>query len=115
MAADSNYATVGLTAFPNCFQVACYYSRYLIAKNFGFTIPASATITGIQAEILRMSATSPNFKDTIVQIFTQGNYGTNHADTSLWTPSPVSITYGSSTDLWGMALTPDSVNSANFG
>src|SRR5258705_9274952 len=99
--ADGAYADVSLNAFPNCFQTTCYYSRYLMASNFGFTIPASATITGVKAEILRMTSTSPNVKDTIVQIFTSGNFGTNHADSTAWTPSPVNITYGDSMDVWG--------------
>jgi len=115
MMADGMYADVGLNAFPNCFQTTCFYSRYLMASNFGFTVPATATVTGVKAEILRMSSTSPNVKDTIVQIFTPGNYGTNHADSTTWTPSPVSITYGDSTDVWGLTLTPDSVNHVDFG
>lgn len=115
MTADGAYAEVGLNAFPNCFQTMCFYSRYLMASNFGFTIPGSATIDGVKAEILRMSSTSPNVKDTIVQIMTTGNYGTNHADPSAWTPSPLNIAYGDSTDVWGLTLTPDSVNHVDFG
>jgi hypothetical protein len=70
MLADSQYANVSLNAFPFCFQTSCYYSRYLMANNFGFSIPVNATIEGVKAEILRASSTSPNIGDTIVQIFT---------------------------------------------
>jgi hypothetical protein len=45
----------------------------------------------------------------------QGNFGSNHASTVSWTPAPVSITYGDSVDIWGLTLTPDSVNNAGFG
>jgi len=114
-AADGMYADVSLNSFPNCFQTSCYYSRYLMASNFDFAIPANATITGIQAEILRMTSAASIIKDSIVQIFTSINAGTNHADTSAWTSSPVNITYGGSTDLWGLLLTPASVNDVNFG
>jgi type IX secretion system substrate protein len=115
MTADGIYADVSLNAFPNCFQTSCYYSRYLIASNFGFTVPASATISGVKAEIIRLSSASPNGKDTIVEIFTPGNFGTNHASSLLWTPSTTVITYGDSTDVWGLTLTPDSVNDVSFG
>ena len=115
LAADGMTADVSLNAFPNCFQTSCFYSRYLMASNFGFTIPSTATIEGIKAEIIRMSSSSPNVKDTIVQIFTSGNFGSNHADTSAWTPSPLTITYGDSLDAWGLSLTPDSVNNTGFG
>jgi hypothetical protein len=114
-AADGLTADVGLNAFPNCFQTTCYYSRFLMASNFGFSIPAAAVIAGVTAEILRMSSASPDIKDSIVQIITGGNAGNNHADTTLWTSAPVTITYGDSTDTWGLPLIPDSVNTINFG
>lgn len=114
-AADGMYADVGLTAFPICFQTSCYYSRYLMASYFNFSVPSNASITGIKGEMLRRSSASPDIKDTIVQIYTSSGLGTNHADTSAWTSTPVSITYGDSTDLWGLPLTPAAVNDINFG
>jgi len=115
MAADGMYTDASLNSFPNCFQTSCYYSRYLMASNFGFTIPSTATITGVLAEIIRLSSTSPDVKDSIVEIFTPGNFGTNHASPLLWTPSTTVITYGDSMDVWGLVLTPDSVNQISFG
>ena len=44
---DLNYATAALTGNET--------SRYLRARDFGFTIPTGATITGITATIMRQS------------------------------------------------------------
>jgi hypothetical protein len=86
-----------------------------MASNFGFSVPGSATIEGVQVEIIRMSSTSPNVKDSIAQIITGGNAGNNYADTSAWTPSLSTVLYGDSTDVWGLPLIADSVNSIHFG
>jgi hypothetical protein len=115
LTADGLTADVGLNAFPNCFQTTCYYSRFLLASNFGFNIPGSATIEGVKVEVIRMSSASPDIKDSIAQIITGGNAGNNHADSTAWTPAPVTIIYGDSADVWGLALIADSVNSINFG
>jgi hypothetical protein len=112
-AADGLTADVGLNTFPNCFQTACYYSRFLIATNFAFSVPAAAAIQGVEVQMIRMSATTPI--DSIAQIITGGNAGNNHADSTVWTPSPVTVTYGDSTDTWGLPLIADSVNSIHFG
>jgi len=113
--ADGMDATTQLSGNPLCFQTSCYYSRYLLTRNFGFSIPAGATITGVKAEVLRMSTTSPNVGDSIVQIYTQGFAGNNHFNPQNWTATPMNITYGDSIDLWGLTLTPDSVNFPAFG
>src|SRR5689334_18921200 len=68
--ADGLTADVGLNAYPNCFQTACYYSRFFIVNHFGFNIPASATIDGVKVEMIRMSTLSP--KDSMAQIITGG-------------------------------------------
>src|SRR6185503_9957784 len=48
MDADGIVAGVGFNMYPNCFQSTCFYSRALVAETFKFTIPLSATITGIK-------------------------------------------------------------------
>ena len=115
MLPDAMYADVQLAGFPLCFQTTCFYSRYLMAANFGFSIPAGAAINGVKAEMLRMTNASPAIGDTIVQIFTPGFLGTNHASPMPWTPAPVYITYGDSIDLWGLSLSADTVNLPGFG
>src|SRR5689334_14305615 len=52
---DNALATVVINPIGNCFQSNCFYTRFLYASNYGFTIPGTATITGILAEIYRFS------------------------------------------------------------
>ena len=113
--ADHQYAEVTLAAYPSCFQSTCYYSRILFAYDFGFTIPAAATITGVKAAVLRMSTAATAVSDSAVQLFNGQPTGMNHASQALWTPALTTEIYGDSTDTWGIALTPDSVNSNLFG
>lgn len=112
---DHQYAESGLAAYPQCFQATCYYSRILYAFDFGFSIPQGATIMGVSAQVLRMSTAPTDVTDSLIQLYTGSPVGTNHASTTNWTPNPVSVIYGDSTDTWGYNLTPDSVNSSQFG
>jgi hypothetical protein len=112
---DHQYATAGLAAYPSCFQSTCFYSRILFAHDFGFTIPAGAVITGITARILRMSTLATGVADSAIRLYTGTPVGINHAVTTYWTPNPMAVQYGDSTDTWGNSFTPDSVNSAQFG
>ena len=96
-------------------------SRYLQGTNYGFTIPANATINGIAVAIGRFeSATGAgkDVQDNIVSLIKGGTLtGTNKAATSTeWpTGSPVAATYGSISDLWGTTWTPADINASNFG
>lgn len=113
--ADNMYSDVQLASFPQCFQSSCYYSRYLYAFNFGFTIPQNAVITGVEAQVLRKSSSGTGVTDSLVQLFTGMPVGSNHAFSLNWTPNPMSVTYGSSTDIWNYTLAPDTINSSLFG
>ncbi len=96
-------------------------SRYLWFMNFGsgWNIPNSATVTGVMVEIEKgqSGADTGQVQDNIVQLIVGGvNTGTNKADTvTNWTVgSDVFATYGGSTDLWGLTLTPSQINTT-FG
>lgn len=93
------------------------YSGDLKASAFGFAIPAGATVQGVEATVKR-SASSQNsngyVSDTTLTLGTGGATATK-TDTSQWVKNVSEVvTYGSPTDLWGLALTPASVNSASF-
>ncbi|MBK5286804.1 MAG: hypothetical protein JJE25_15545 [Bacteroidia bacterium] len=116
LVADGQDADVGLPAYPMCFQNICYYSRALLAENFNFSVPFSATITGVMAEVIcRTSGGTVN--DTVVRLLSSGQQvGNNNVPgSSPWSAATTLITYGSSSDLWGYTLTPDSVNQPGFG
>lgn len=93
------------------------YSDNLIAKGFGFSIPSTATIKGIVVNIEKKCSTSLKCKDYNVQLTKDGSTpeGDNKASGTAYGNNDATETYGNSTDLWSLALTPAAVSSANFG
>jgi MBG domain (YGX type)/Bacterial Ig-like domain (group 3) len=93
------------------------YSNYLQAAQYGFAIPAEATINGITLDINRQSsAHNPSIIDNVVSLVKSGNVvGDNKASTSAWPLSSVIFSYGGPTDLWGTTWTPNDINSPDFG
>lgn len=109
-ASDSTDASITMAA-------AGGLTETLLITNFGFAIPGSGTISGIQASI-RKHATSqaPFVTDNVVQLIKGGaQQGTNNAASFDWTASYTTSNYGGSSNLWGLTLTPADVNAANFG
>jgi hypothetical protein len=95
-------------------------SAYLVATGFGFAIPASSTITGIQVSVKRAQGTeagSATIQDNSVKIVQGGAItGLEHAVTGTnWPTTNTAYTYGSSTDTWGATWTPATINAGNFG
>lgn len=95
-------------------------SYYLQATGFGFSIPAGATINGIKAEVERKAEYDDEWQwatDYLVKLVKGGTIqGNSKADTSThWPTSDAYKTYGGESDLWGLTLTADDVNSADFG
>lgn len=100
--------------------------HYLKSTNFGFAIPAGATITGIEVTVRRDSSSAlfcidgcgcGNTVDNSVKIVQGGVIaGTEKADTITYWPAPLTDkTYGGAADLWGLAWTVAQINAANFG
>jgi hypothetical protein len=108
---DFNYATCSLGDGDN--------SRYLRGRNYGFTIPAGATINGIQVSIMRRSNSNINgdsVDDDILRLVKNGNVvGNNLASPIDWPTSMAVANYGGATNLWGTTWTPAEINDANFG
>lgn len=114
--ADNQFAAVQPAYYPMCFQTVCYYTRGLIAQNFGFNVPANAAITGIKAEVLRTADFNTVISDTIVKLMSGGAaIGSNKAIATQWSNTLTTAAYGDSTDLWGVAWTPSMINASDFG
>lgn len=91
-------------------------SQYLKATGFNFTIPLDATITGITVEVERSSTALSALSDSSVRLVNGGTVsGDNKAAGGTWPTVDTYQSYGSSTDLWGLTLTPADVNASNFG
>jgi hypothetical protein len=108
---DNNRATVhpGNGNFSDC--VAGY--------NWGFALPTGSEILGVEARIEKCSS-SNKYVDKMVSVLSALYFiGNNKAHTSTPWPNPVSsetyVTYGGSTDLWGLSWTSAGVNSSTWG
>lgn len=109
---DTNYATAALTGNET--------SRYLRARDFGFTIPTGATITGISVTIMRQSSSNAggnSVDDNVVRLMKNLTLaGNNYATTTDWPTTMSAANYGTgTTDMWGTTWTEADINNANFG
>ena len=96
-------------------------SQYLQGTNYGFAIPANATINGIVVTIGRFENTTGSgndVRDNVVRLIKGGAVtGDNKADTVTEWPTGTSsfATYGTNSDLWGTTWTPAEINASDFG
>lgn len=108
---DTNYASVAINSNNE--------SRYLRGLDYGFAIPATATINGIVVTIAHQSNSSNggnSIDDYIVRLVKAGNIvGNNKATNTDWPTTMTAQTYGNATDLWGQTWTPAQINANNFG
>lgn len=110
-ASDDSRALCFFSAIPQI-------SHYILATNFGFTIPTDATINGIQVSVERHATSATAIKDYIVSLIKGGSIGaTNNAHNTFWqSPSTDFVdNYGSVSDLWGDTWSPSDINASNFG
>jgi hypothetical protein len=85
-------------------------SDSLFVEGFGFSIPSSSSITGVTVTLKGYSASASIDAKLIIG----GSVAGTLKQISLPT-SEGSITLGSTTDLWGTAISADEVNSTEFG
>jgi hypothetical protein len=93
-------------------------THFLNWRNFGYSIPGSASICGIVVAIehRKTGKFSPSLLDYSVQL-TNGSFSSaNYAKTSIvWGDTDEVFVYGSETDTWGVSWTPSDVNQNAFG
>ncbi|WP_312594830.1 hypothetical protein [Brevundimonas sp.] len=100
-------------------------THVLRSNNFGFStsdIPAGATITGVEVEIVRRRSFGsgvPNARHARLSLNDTGGLGdqigTNNSTDVEWTNSFTTAPYGGAADMWGVALTPELIKNPNFG
>ena len=108
---DTSYATNG-SGTPA--------THYLKATAFGFAIPSGATINGIQVGITRKASNNAKFEyssDNIVSLVKGGTVsGDNKFNAGVkWPTSDGTVTYGTTSDLWGTTWAYTDINASNFG
>ena len=114
-ASDNSYAGAGqLVAILSSVQ-----TQYITATNFGFSIPPSAIICGIQVDVERHASgliIGSSIVDNSVRIIKSGALaGANMAGGGGWTSLDATATYGGGLNQWGTTWVPADINNANFG
>lgn len=109
LSSDNSRATAALTS-------GVALSEYLKVTNFGFAIPLNSVIRGIVVNVEKSVPFSLACQDNIVKLVKNGVIsGNNKADVNNWGTSDATVVYGASNDLWGVELSPNDINSSNFG
>lgn len=89
-------------------------SDWLEASNFGFSIPLTATVTGVQVDVYKRAIGA--ISDLDIRLIQGGvPAGINHSIAGNWPDTTTDTTYGGPSDLWGLTITPAHVNSPAFG
>lgn len=90
-------------------------SDILKGTTFPTTIPAGATINGVEVK-LKLSVSAIKHRDFLVKLVVGGTIvGANRATAANLPTSPATWTYGSSTDMWSTTITRDQAIATNFG
>lgn len=93
-------------------------SNYLEVKNFGFSIPTSATINGIVVTLYRNADDSGiyDYNAAIIKNDVIGSEDKSNPNEWLFSGAPnEQVTYGGSSDLWGETWSVSDINSNKFG
>jgi len=92
------------------------HSYELKASNFGFTVPAGATIDGIVVEIeQRRFAGAASDQKVRLMDSTGAEVGDDKQTDTAWPGTATIATYGSSTDTWTSGLDQADIVSSAFG
>lgn len=114
---DNSPAYVDLAQYPTCNNFMCYRSNVASLSGFGFAVPLTATITGVQLDIMqRVNSPGGGIHDSVLTLAMNGvAMGNNKASASNWFDTPQTQIYGGSTDTWGNTLSASDINDSGFG
>lgn len=114
---STSNAAASNDSYANCNTVGTFAnSRYLKATNFGFSIPAGATINGIQTSWETRGGTVGNSGRTwIVRLVKGGTIQTSSNKSFTYHNSESIDTVGGVADLWSIAWTAADINDSGFG
>ena len=109
---DGNFATVTCATATNS-------SDLLQGTAFGFSVPSTATIRGIEVDIKGKqthTGLGDGFPNSAVQLLKAGTLvGNTNYNTFPRAGANAFIAFGSSSDLWGSTWVPADINDTNFG
>jgi hypothetical protein len=93
-------------------------SNYLRCLNYGFGIPAGATILGIIVRVERKSSVTGGSNDAAMRLVKGGTIlgvATDRSTTTPYTNADFVEVHGGATDLWGTTWTQAEIIANNFG
>jgi hypothetical protein len=109
---DDTYTITALSESSNT-------STYLKVTDFGFAMPSTATIVGIEVKVDRhATGGSLIVFDHSIHLVKDGSIvGTNRSEGAAWPGSDEDeyAVYGNETDVWGDFWGPDDINADDFG
>lgn len=90
-------------------------TNYLEVTGFGFTIPSSTTIDGVEV-VLEVSSTDGSPDSETISLINSGVIGNNLSGSEAWpSGADVNLTYGGATETWGATLNSTVINASTFG
>lgn len=107
------YAFVAITVFYSVSNGTP--SDFLQLTSYGFSVPIAATISGVQIKLTGLQSQQLGISGNVTAALINGGAQIGNAKTFFLPTSAGLVTLGSSSDLWGAALTGTIVDSATFG
>lgn len=108
--ASANATASALTAGTSSNGLAC--------TNYGFALPSTAVVKGIQVSFKRFASKLNCITSALVSLTKDGStlVGNNEGSiTNFWTTFATADNFGTVSDLWGTTWLATDINSANFG
>lgn len=90
-------------------------SWYLDASAFGFSIPAGATVAGVQISLSIFASSAVGAAATVYLVKSGGVLSGTAKTFEVFNTVATTFTLGGATDLWGTTLTPGDVNASGWG
>ena len=88
----------------------------LYFTGFGFSVPGTATITGVEVSaVLAAQSSTTGTLASVALWYTGSQLNTAKTPGTVFPTTPTTESYGNSSDLWGGAITPAIVNDPSFG
>ena len=119
---DSDAVTPGTYTVSGIVTATVYYtlppsstavSDFLQGTSFGFSIPATSTISGILVEVQGLQTQNQNTSLLVTMLKSGNAIGTTK---SMQLPASNGfVSYGGTGDLWGATWTPNDINQTTFG
>jgi hypothetical protein len=109
----SIYAFPTITVYYSVPTSGTVLSDYLEGTNFGFSLPSSNTISGIQVTVKGFQSQISG--TTLSAIMLKSGNGTGTGKSTVLPATNSAVVLGGASDLWGASWVPNDINQTTFG